>query len=69
MEKEHCRFNNDCGFRHECSCSGNHHLLCDITYQVGGIFFVDKKTHPHCVAKTFFGDAHICLCPAKASNS
>jgi hypothetical protein len=26
---------------------------------------VEKETHPTCNAKTFFGDAHICLCAAK----
>lgn len=69
MLKELCQFAGDCEFRNKCGCSGNAHLLCDITYQVGGIFFVEKETHPTCNAKTYFGDAHICLCPAKTSTS
>jgi hypothetical protein len=66
MEKERCHFMDDCEYRHKCACSGNAHLLCSLTYRVGDIFFVDKQTHPACVAKTYFGDAHICLCPAQS---
>lgn len=68
MQEEQCQFEGACEFRNRCACSGNSQLLCDITYQVGGIFFVDKKLHPACVAKTSFGDAHICLCPAKTTT-
>ncbi|MDO9081149.1 MAG: hypothetical protein Q7U44_10150 [Desulfuromonadales bacterium] len=65
MLKEPCHYDGDCEFRHKCACSGNQHLLCGVTYQLGGLFFVEKETHPTCNAKTFFGDAHICLCAAK----
>ncbi len=67
MQKDPCQFDGVCEFRPKCACSGNDHLLCKITYQVGGIYFVEKETHPVCNAKTFFGNAHICLCPAKTS--
>ena len=69
MEKERCHFKMDCEFRTHCACSGNAHLLCTITFQTSDIFFVDKESHPACSAKTYFGDAHICLCPAKTSTS
>lgn len=67
MQESSCQFNGDCEFRNKCACSGNDHLLCNVTYHVGGIFFVEKQAHPSCNAKTYFGDAHICLCPAKNS--
>lgn len=68
MDQELCSFTGTCEFRYKCSCHGQSYLFCKTAYQVGGLFFVDKLTHPNCIAKTFFGDAHICLCPAKNSN-
>lgn len=68
MSEEDCNFDGNCQFRNKCGCLGSHHRVCHTTYQTGGILFVDKESHPLCIAKTYFGDAHICLCPAKTNT-
>lgn len=68
MPKKNCQFSGQCKFRDNCACSGNDHLLCNITHHIGDICFVDKQSNPTCNAKTYFGDAHICLCPAKTTS-
>lgn len=68
MQNKLCHFDGDCEFRSKCSCNGNNELRCHTTHQISGVNFIDKQSHPTCIAKSYFGNAHICLCPAIANN-
>jgi hypothetical protein len=64
MTEEGCAFTGDCAYRGKCACGGLDNHFCKITDRVGGLVFVEKSLHPNCSVKTYFGGAHICLCPA-----
>lgn len=65
MSEERCLYTGSCEFRNKCSCNGDAARFCKTTDRIGGLVFVEKGVHQQCVAKTYFGDTHICLCPAK----
>lgn len=69
MTEEGCAFTGDCAYRGKCACGGHTSHVCKITDKVGGLVFVEMSSHPNCIVKTYFGGAHICLCPAMYANS
>lgn len=64
MPEEGCSFAGDCAFRGRCACGGHAGNFCKTSSKFGGLVFVEQSPHPNCIAKSYFGGGHICLCPA-----